>query len=148
MSVAAVEPTAQGVVNVQKVQKIVMESTLRVIDVMVQIFPKDPESKPDFKELAEKEINQNLDGELANLSSRMTRAYNTLYEASLVCIQLKSQNILLPLLEKIKTETGDQDADRKLLGSFVLSETQAMADKLDNETPGASLEDIVINWES
>lgn len=139
MSAVTEKTTSPITFDIQVVQTVVAQSTLNVAKKMMVALMAGLQEKLSFKDLAAKQINPKLDEELAGADEKTQMAYQKLFAAAFENATTVSKQFLGTTLLTIATDTHDDDAPRKFLGSFVLPETREMITKLQEQAP-ASLE--------
>ncbi len=121
--------------KIEEVQNIVSQSTLNVCKNMMMALIQGKSLELDFKGLATKNINANLDKELLESDAKTQMVYKKLFAASKEFISTKSKAVLGTTLSTIKKETSNPDSPRQFLGSFVFLETKQTVENLKLKEP-------------
>jgi len=131
--------------QVKAAQTILAEAVISITKVMIQALMTGLKEKMNFGQLAAKHTNVHLKDELSSTDEKIQMVYNKLFAVMKQFIE-KSSLPLMQTLDMIKTQTADETAGDKYLGSFVFRATGPIVEKLKSECPEI-LETPVI-WEN
>lgn len=138
MATPAAGPSRQQTeLNQAIVEKWIKETSINVLTTITKDLMSSMQTHEPVKDLAGKKINKDLDTTL-NSDAKTKMVFGKLFDAVVtLCGQPPSNTIILPFLGIINEMTGNKDASRLFLGTYVLNETQGLVKKLQAEQPTA-----------
>lgn len=123
--------------SIESVQTLVAQKTIDISKLMVEAIITGHQEKLNFKQLAEKHINVNLNIDLSSCDSKMTLVYRKLFNATREHAKRHSP-VLCITFDIMNQQTNNDKTSDLFIASFALPATRDLIKQLQVEQPGAA----------